>query len=370
MNVDAAATPVPANPGVEEVDFNMNEWKLRRVDMVRSRYNVLRLIGSGVYGRVFRVLEHGSDHGPYALKHLRVDPYDVPSAGGAGSTGGACSADEKYALMLKTGFLPVCFEVNIASRLAHMPHPNVCEIIDISYSINKRGIVSSVHLLMEEYPYSLDDMIHIYNPPRLNERNRVEVVHMIAQGLAHLHGMGIMHRDIKPSNLMVSRDMKVKIIDFGLAVDLTMMSAGAPMSTDVYALPFRPPEILLGNAHYDYSADIWALGCIMYLLWFSEFIVPVVTEKDDELERGFACLHMGMRLGAPTDESWPGHKSLPLWPVFGDKFMELSQNVCSLNAIPPIDHVFDGMINYDPAQRMGAVEICRELIEIKSVDRS
>lgn len=366
---NAVSTPVSSSSGVEEVDFDIYGWKLRRVDEILGRYDVLKVIGKGVYGSVYRVLVAGMKETPYALKIMNVKPYEMPRE----IFGEEYSAKQREMIVLKMGFLSECVEMNIASRLLQMPHPNVCDIKDISFSIDSdKAIVRSVHLLMEEYPHSLENTIQMYGPPKFTERNRVEILHMIALGLAHLHGMGIIHRDIKPSNLMISRDLKVKIIDFGLSIDLTMTKPGISLSTDVYALPFRPPEIILGDSHYNWSADIWALGCVVYLLWFSEFIVPVVIDNrhDDELSQGFACVHMGMKLGVPTEESWPKHKTLPFWNKFGNKFSEIPHDICKLHAIPPLDHIFDRMIIYDPEKRMSAVEICKELTELKSADRS
>jgi eukaryotic-like serine/threonine-protein kinase len=85
-----------------------------------------------------------------------------------------------------------------------------------------------------------------------------------AEGLAHAHALGIVHRDIKPSNLLLDRDGKLWITDFGLA-----RLAGDPRLTRsgdlAGALRYMSPEQAAGRL-VDHRADIYALGCTLYEL--------------------------------------------------------------------------------------------------------
>jgi len=68
------------------------------------------------------------------------------------------------------------------------------------------------------------------------------------------------HRDIKPENLLLSKDGLLKVCDFGFARQMTKSA----MYTDYVSTRwYRSPELLVGDANYDASVDIWAVGCIM-----------------------------------------------------------------------------------------------------------
>jgi cyclin-dependent kinase-like len=80
------------------------------------------------------------------------------------------------------------------------------------------------------------------------------------KGLAYLHAQDIVHRDIKPENLLVGKDQRLKICDFGFA---RQMKEGTEALTDYVATRwYRPPELLVGGV-YGKEIDIWAVGCIL-----------------------------------------------------------------------------------------------------------
>ena len=72
--------------------------------------------------------------------------------------------------------------------------------------------------------------------------------------------MGIMHRDLKPGNIVIDHpNRKLRLIDFGLSEFYTPDPKKLKMGTKWY----KGPELLIGNTLYDYSLDIWAVGCVM-----------------------------------------------------------------------------------------------------------
>ena len=79
-------------------------------------------------------------------------------------------------------------------------------------------------------------------------------------GLHHLHSNFVVHRDLKPDNLMFASDGTLKFIDFGMA---KKFGEEIPLSQNLMALSYRPPEILFGGRYYGPSADIWSAGCIL-----------------------------------------------------------------------------------------------------------
>ena len=73
--------------------------------------------------------------------------------------------------------------------------------------------------------------------------------------------LGILHRDLKPDNIMINENpLTAKIIDFGTCKDLTVESG--PHTSYVSTRWYRAPELLVGDASYTTSVDVWAIGCI------------------------------------------------------------------------------------------------------------
>lgn len=86
----------------------------------------------------------------------------------------------------------------------------------------------------------------------------------VADALAHAHQLGVLHRDIKPSNILVGRDGRPRLTDFGLARDLGgdgLTMTGAMVGT----LAYMSPEQCRGNAStIDERTDVYALGAVLY----------------------------------------------------------------------------------------------------------
>src|SRR5262249_1173318 len=102
----------------------------------------------------------------------------------------------------------------------------------------------------------------------LSVRKAVDYGIQVAHGLAEAHDKQIVHRDLKPENLFITKDGRVKILDFGLAklrrpptapIPDTQTGAGIVLGTAGY----MAPEQVRGEAA-DHRADIFALGAILY----------------------------------------------------------------------------------------------------------
>ncbi len=96
-----------------------------------------------------------------------------------------------------------------------------------------------------------------------------ELMRTVAQGLSHAHAEGIVHRDVKPSNLMLDRQGRVKILDFGLA-QWNLLNESANELTTVGqlmgTLDYMAPEQAERNDGVDYRADLYALGATLFRL--------------------------------------------------------------------------------------------------------
>ncbi|RHY13295.1 hypothetical protein DYB25_009428 [Aphanomyces astaci] len=110
-------------------------------------------------------------------------------------------------------------------------------------------------------------------------------------GIAFMHGQKIMHRDIKASNLLLNNAGMLKIADFGLSRFWTEANARSGRYTNkVVTLWYRPPELLMGCTAYDYSIDMWSVGCI-----FAELLLgKAPLQGRNELEQ--VCIQFDMNL--------------------------------------------------------------------------
>lgn len=145
------------------------------------------------------------------------------------------------------------------------------------------SIIDTIHFGLELADRSCDDFIE------RSERNAQyydhvhKLAHDIVNGLHHMHSAGIMHRDIKPSNILIFTEGSSvigKLSDFGMSVFCNKPSG--PKTPGTITPWYRPPEIILGR-DYDYAADIWSLGCVLYELVADTALIRTKGRDDMEL---------------------------------------------------------------------------------------
>jgi len=105
----------------------------------------------------------------------------------------------------------------------------------------------------------LDDQEHA-----LDRRRLLAVFEQVVQTLGYAHSEGVVHRDLKPENIMVTADRRVKLVDFGIALDTTLRKmTWAGLSQTVGTPDYMAPEQVKGKRG-DARSDLYALGVILY----------------------------------------------------------------------------------------------------------
>ena len=99
------------------------------------------------------------------------------------------------------------------------------------------------------------------------------------KGLQHLHSNHILHRDIKSDNILISRDGKVKLADFGYAAQLTQEQE--VRQSKVGTLCWMAPEIISKAFSYGLKVDIWSLG--IFAIELAEGDPPYISEPQTRI---------------------------------------------------------------------------------------
>ncbi len=211
----------------------------------------------------------------------KLGPYEIQSLLGAGGMGEVYRAkDTRLGRDVAIKVLPEKlardaerlqrFETE-ARVIAALNHPNILSIHDIGTHEGAPYLVSEC---LEGQTLRIE-----LSGWALPVRRVVDYGTQIAQGLAAAHDKGIIHRDLKPENVFVTRDGRVKILDFGVAklmlpeassdegatLDAGPTSAGVVLGTAAY----MSPEQVRGDP-VDGRSDIFALGTILYEMLFGQ----------------------------------------------------------------------------------------------------
>lgn len=152
-----------------------------------------------------------------------------------------------------------------ARAVAALNHPAILALFDINLNENPPYLVSE---LLEG-----ENLRERLNRGALPQRKVMEYAVQIAQGLAEAHAKGVVHRDLKPENLFVTKDDRIKILDFGLAK--LMVPIGRPEATATSIGLKTEPGAVMGTLGYmspeqvcgqivDPRSDIFSFGAILY----------------------------------------------------------------------------------------------------------
>ncbi len=206
----------------------------------------------------------------------RLGPYEVLASIGAGGRGEVYRAkDPRLGREVAVKVLPASFSKDPdrlrrfeqeARAAGVLNHPNITALHDIGSAAGSPYVV--FELLEGE---TLRSRIAAGD---LSVRKAIDSGVQIARGLAAAHGKGIVHRDLKPENLFVTKDGRVKILDFGLA-KLTHPESGTPLTEAPTETRGTEPGVVMGTVGYmapeqvrgqaaDQRSDLFAFGAILY----------------------------------------------------------------------------------------------------------
>jgi serine/threonine protein kinase len=153
-------------------------------------------------------------------------------------------------------------------------HPNIVRLYDVFES------TEHIHLTMELFEGG-DLLAYLDRKEfKIPERKAAEMTHSLATALFYLHSYGIIHRDLKPDNVMLANkreDAELKIVDFGLS---KIIGPSQLCTESCGTLTYAAPEVILKKP-YGFSADVWSLGVIAYLLLAGE--LPFNDYNDAQL---------------------------------------------------------------------------------------
>lgn len=189
-------------------------------------YSIVQKLGRGKYSEVFEAV-HEHTNETVVLKVLKPVKHKK------------IKREIKILEVLKGG-------VNIIKLLGVIQVPNV-----------------HVTALIFEHVHT-EDFKHLYL--KLTEYDIRFYMYEVLKALNYCHSKGIMHRDVKPHNIIVDHPhRKLRVIDWGLA---EFYRPNQEYNVRVASRYFKGPELLVDYGYYDYSLDIWSLGCMFAAMIF------------------------------------------------------------------------------------------------------
>src|SRR5262250_3159144 len=205
----------------------------------------------------------------------RLGPYEIVAPLGAGGMGEVYRAkDPRLKREVAVKVLPISFSQDTdrlrrfeqeAQAAGALNHPNITSVFDIG---SHEGAPYIVTELLEG-----ETLRSRLSAGALSVRKAIDYSIQLARGLAAAHERGIVHRDLKPENVFLTKDGRVKILDFGLAklkseqdgesrTDLRTISGTEP-GVVLGTMGYMSPEQVRGK-HADRRSDLFSFGAILY----------------------------------------------------------------------------------------------------------
>lgn len=241
----------PVRPGgSEQASFP----SLAELALLLPQYEMEQVIGVGGMGAIYKA-RHRALGRSVAIKVLPQESSDQP---------------EEIERFIKE-----------ARAMAKLKHPQIVTVFDFGQTAQRH-----LYLVME-----FVDGLDLHRRIRFRELNTeriFSIVDQLCDALQFAHAQGVIHRDIKPANILVSSDWRVKVVDFGLAREISLQGAGQEVE---YGTPdYTSPERLILGAAVDHRADIYALGVLIHEMFTGHTTTAAQPEDGALLPGGVAAV--------------------------------------------------------------------------------
>lgn len=298
-------------------------------EIIDGRYQLTRVVGSGGMATIYAAIDLRLDR-QVAVKVMHSH----------------LAQDEQF----------VSRFIREAKAAASLSHPNIVAVLDQGWN---QGGAPCVFIVMELIEgATLRD--YIIEQGALSTERALSIITPVASALAAAHKLGIVHRDIKPENILVSKEGRIKIADFGLArgalLGNTMTAESSVILGSVSYL--SPEQVQRGVA--DARSDIYSLGIVLFEILTGQ--KPYQGEDPVQV----AIKHVNERVPAPSTIK-PGLS------------IEIDQLVLSTTAIDPDKRPRDAVIlleklrelseKLDPRKRQLSLELDLPPLAIKEVGK-
>lgn len=199
---------------------------IEKGSFINNRYEVISRVGAGGMSDVYKAKDHKLNRN-VAIKVLKKE----------------FSNDKNFVSKFKVE----------AQSAASLIHPNIVNVYDV-------GEEQGTYYIVMELIEGITLKNYIEKKGHLSTRETISIAIQIANGIECAHNNQIIHRDIKPQNIMISREGKVKVTDFGIA---RAASSNTINGNAMGSVHYISPE-QAGGKYVDEKSDIYSLGITMY----------------------------------------------------------------------------------------------------------
>eukprot|EP01133_Synstelium_polycarpum_P003653 gene3653-4197_t len=190
----------------------------------------------------------------------------------------------------------------------------------------------------------------------LKDGDLIYYMYELLKAIDYTHSKGIMHRDIKPHNIAIDhRNRKLYLLDWGLA---EFYHPSKTYNIKVASRHYKPPELLVNMYDYDYSLDMWSLGCLFAGLILNRDPFFNGENNDDQMVKivkvlGTEDFYKYLdKYGLDVDENLM-HKIKPSTKKNWEQFIPFENDDI---AHPVAIDFLDKLLRYDPQERLTAKE--------------
>lgn len=285
---------------------------------LKSRYDILELIGRGSFGMVLSA--HDKQNNRFvAMKII---------------------AGRRNYRQMTAIFQEIAF-------LKKLDHPNIIKLFNVIISAH----IDDVLIMTEIMDIDLNNLIRA-KTHKFKTKTLKFLMYQIVDAVNYIHSANIIHRDLKPSNIFINRRSKeIRIGDFGLAC-VNERNVNAIHHNVVGTVPYRAPELYATKGKYNESVDMWAIGCIFGECLQRSIIFP--ARNHAELFK----LHIGFVGTDPKKENYSFVESQYIRNVIRQQGYSAPQMDIVYSKSDPLElDLMKRLLAFNPQKRITAEEM-------------